>query len=784
MKWINQQKIQLNATSVKKLRDDKKNVKPSSKSKKAEDTNMKDIEQIVAEKQVLSTGGSAENTTEQGVVEKVDRHNRKDVQLTSRNINTEVANMKDVEDSTLTEKQEVSMNASTASRFSNRIKRSTVDPSIQSTKKQKVSDKLRKDSLEDQRAPKSPEDLGAAVGGELLKTRQTRSGTKRLCSTDSKDSESSGSLSLEDMGSNFSDDISPSHESSNESDENTKEDKPVSPQEKSEEKVLRTPKTLRTRSQRTVASKKIVSSSETSSDSNDQPMMNAGDSVSLSRMDYHPIPHIENSEESENILIQKLGLNINAIELYCNTTDTKMPTNGAMANGQEKGRPSRALLAMLKERSDLDGVALEAYDLLPFEPNNVVGTGSNRERYLTNQELLVLQNICVLNPEAPDVDMFYQILIQLLLARRRVLLVPNSLALLVMAERVRKEFNRAKRKGKYCEYLAQDWDACKIYTAEDYWLADNKPPDVPTVRTVLSMFCLWKNLEKRVPISLPIALEELCRNLVLGDVDKIGLCVKLYSRYCTFLYEEKNPELAEFFLNQPFIGSKTQLQKKKLLHCMKENSKGPLPRDNFNITENDVQLLLKQCQEAERAVLISPGPKEEENFRKYVQALKYKVDAYKKEIQSIQKVTKETEKRKFQLLSQFSNPRFEDLTQDLSKTTETLYRSLSKRTTEFEMLKEAECMAAKESNKVLRLSPSVLKAADLGENVSNSMKELVYELLLNEVKLEELRPALCIVVEGLTNKDPSSIVPSDSWIRNFARITGLKVKSHNSILRW
>ncbi|MPC19245.1 hypothetical protein E2C01_012158 [Portunus trituberculatus] len=439
---------------------------------------------------------------------------------------------------------------------------------------------------------------------------------------------------------------------------------------------------------------------------------------------------------------------------------------------------------MLRERSDLDGVAKEAFDLLPFEHHNLLGIANNRERYLTNQELLVLQNICVLNPEAPDVDMFYQILIQVLLARRRVLMVPNSLALLVVTEKIRREFNRAKRKGNHSEYLAQDWDPCKIYTTEDFWIAEKKPPKVPTVRTVLSIFCLWKNMEKRVPISLPIALEELCRNLVLWDVDKIGICVKLYSRYCTFLYEEKNPSLTEIFLNQPFVGSKTKLQK-KLLYSKEDSSKDTTEnlslKHNKNVIENDVQALLKQCLEAEQAALHSSNPSEEEWFRKCVQALKAKVDLYKKDIQLIQKVTKDTEKKKFQLLSNLNSSEYEDLPQDLGKTTETLYRLLAKITTKFEMIKEAECMAAKETNKVPRLSSSALKAADLGEDISENMKDLVYELLLNKVGVEEMRPVLCSIVENMTDKN-ISVVPSNSWIRNFARITGLKVRSRSSVV--
>ncbi|XP_045108473.1 LOW QUALITY PROTEIN: uncharacterized protein LOC123503108 [Portunus trituberculatus] len=736
------------------------------------EVNMIDAEQVLTEKQIVSTVELVGNTAEhEDVSERV-----------SGNTEPEDVNMKDAKEQTVTEKQDMSSGNS----FTNQVKRSAEGPSIHSSKKQKVSDRVREKSPRDTEIQEA-KDLTAVMEGVPSKPQRktrTRTETRRLCSTDSKESESSMPASFEGLQSSLSSEMTPNGDSSDEYDKNTSKERRVC-KEKMEEKILKSPRILKSRSQRAI-SKKFVSSSETSSDSNDLPV-SKNDSVPQLRtcMNYQPVSSAINNEETGNILVQKLGLDINAIDLYCNTTDSKIPTNRDMANmPRQRGRLTKALEAMLRERSDLDGVAKEAFDLLPFEHHNLLGIANNRERYLTNQELLVLQNICVLNPEAPDVDMFYQILIQVLLARRRVLMVPNSLALLVVTEKIRREFNRAKRKGNHSEYLAQDWDPCKIYTTEDFWIAEKKPPKVPTVRTVLSIFCLWKNMEKRVPISLPIALEELCRNLVLWDVDKIGICVKLYSRYCTFLYEEKNPSLTEIFLNQPFVGSKTKLQK-KLLYSKEDSSKEHTEnlslKHNKNVIENDVQALLKQCLEAEQAALHSSNPSEEEWFRKCVQALKAKVDLYKKDIQLIQKVTKDTEKKKFQLLSNLNSSEYEDLPQDLGKTTETLYRLLAKITTKFEMIKEAECMAAKETNKVPRLSSSALKAADLGEDISENMKDLVYELLLNKVGVEEMRPVLCSIVENMTDKN-ISVVPSNSWIRNFARITGLKVRSRSSVV--
>ena len=754
-------------------------IKTQDEDEESEEGDMSIAEHTVPENQMESTDQPADNTKVQEHTDKLQRRNKNNTKCSNQK-----TKRKDVKDQTVTRKRGVATNASGSKTLSNRVKRSAVDSTIQSRKKQKVSSDSEKDSPPHQETQHTAEDVTDLMGGESTERR----GTKRSCSIDSKESESSVSPSFDGIGSSFSDGSAPSCKSSNESDTNTNQERPVSvsPQKKKKGKVLRTPRGLKMRLKRTVSHQNIVSSSGTSSDSSNQVVMYPGDSTphSTTCTDYKPVLPFNNTEESENILIQKLGLNVSAIELYCSTSDSKIHTNRDMANSpRDRGRPSTAMQEMIKERSHLDGVAKQAFDLLPFEPHNIIGIAKAKERYLTNQELLVLQNICVLNPEAPDMEMFYQILIQVLLARKQVLLVPNSLALLVVAERIRKEFNRAKRKGNHSEYLAQNWDASKVYTTADFYIADKKPPKMPTVRTVVSLFCLWKNLDKRVPISLPIALEELCGNLVLWDVDKIGICVKLYSRYCTFLYEEKNPSLAEFFLNQPFVGSRTQLQKQKLLNSMAGDSRvspaNPSSRCSINVTKsNDVQLLLKQALKAEQAAVISPGTNEA-HFRECVQALKHKVNAYKNEIQQIQKVTKETEKKKFQLLSKFNNSQYEDLPQDLGKTTETLYRLLAKTTTKFEMLKETESMAAKHSNKVCRLSPSALKAANLGEDVSESMKELVYELLLNEVKVEDMKPVLCVIVEDITNKH-SAIVPSDSWIRNFARITGLKVKPRDN----
>ncbi|XP_050685999.1 uncharacterized protein LOC126980305 isoform X2 [Eriocheir sinensis] len=626
--------------------------------------------------------------------------------------------------------------------------------------------------------------------------RRTRRETKRVASADSRNSESL-SPSLENTNDSLSDDPPPSCEFSYESDHEVSGKRSVSPVIRTRpEKTLNSSKVLKTKSQRTPAVKGVVPHSESSSDSCGQQITDAVHlTPQLSRsIDGKLGPWSENTEESTNMLVQQLGLNVSGINLYCNVTDTKILTNGDMKNkASDRGKSIPALETMLKERSNLDGVARDAFDLLPFESSNfsISGNSASKERFLTNQELLVLQNICVLNPENPDVDMFYQILIQILLARKRVLLVPNSLTLLLVAEGVRREFNRAKRKGKYVLYLAQDWDADKLYTAEDFWLGNKRPPNVPSVSTVLSMFCLWKNLEKRFPISFPIALEELCRNLALWDVDKIGICVKLYSRYCTFLYEEKNLNLTQFFLNQPFLGSQTELQKKTLLCRMTGNSKQTDEKSSdekssihsFNVSENDVQILMKQCMEAEQAVLQSSSPKDEEVFRKSVQALKYKVDAYKKEINLIQKVIKETEKKKSQLLTKLSNPQIKDCMKELNKTIENLYRTLSRRTAKYEVIREVENMSVKEVSRASRPPAVVLKGADLGEDVSESMKELVYELLMNEVKIEEVRPALCAIVQNLSDKD-LSVVPTNTWIRNFARVAGLKVITRSNVLRW
>lgn len=625
---------------------------------------------------------------------------------------------------------------------------------------------------------------------------KTRRESKPVASSDLRNAENL-SPSLENTSDSLSDDPPPSCEFSEESDPEVSGKRSVSPVIRTRsKKTLNSSKVLKTKSQRTPAIKRVVSHSESSSDSSDPQITDAVDlTPHLSgSIDGKLGPCSENTVEPTNMLVQQLGLNVSGINLYCNVTDNKILTNGDMIiNASGKGKSIPAVETMLKERSNLDGVARDAFDLLPFESSNfsVSGNTASKERFLTNQELLVLQNICVLNPENPDVDMFYQILIQILLARKRVLLVPNSLTLLLVAEGIRKEFNRAKRKGNYVLYLAQNWDADKLYTAEDFWLGNKRPPNIPSVSTVLSMFCLWKNLEKRFPISFPIALEELCRNLALWDVDKIGICVKLYSRYCTFLYEEKNLNLTEFFLNQPFLGSQTELQRKTLLCRMTGNSNQTYEKSSnektsihfFNVSENDVQILMKQCMEAEQAVLRSSSPKDEEVFRKSVQALKYKVDAYKKEIILIQKVIKETEKKKFQLLTKLSDPQFKDCMKELNKTIENLYRTLSRRTAKYEVIREVENMSIKEVSRASRPPAVVLKGADLGEDVSESMKELVYELLMNKVKIEEVRPALCAIVQNLSDKD-LSVVPTNTWIRNFARVAGLKVITHSNVLRW
>ncbi|XP_042203902.1 uncharacterized protein LOC121853653 isoform X3 [Homarus americanus] len=502
---------------------------------------------------------------------------------------------------------------------------------------------------------------------------------------------------------------------------------------------------------------------------------------------------VPSEENTGNNLCAVLGLNVNTLDTYCSSTDMKTITNGGMVkHPSKKYKYSFSHYEMLKERSALCGLAREAFDLLPFESDNcrplTPGT-RGRRRFLTNRELLMLQNICILNPESPDVDLLFRILIQILLTRKRVLLVPNSLTLLLVAENLRRDFNRAKSKGTYSIFLSQDWDPSNIYTAEDLWLSKLELTEGPTIRNIISVFCLWKNLEQHLPnVSLPEAVEELCRNINLRATDKTQFCIKLYTRFCSYLYEEKNRILAEFFLNQPLTESNPPKSRKQLINAMMASldmtdlsSAGSL-----NGAEKEVQSAEQKCVTAEKAALQSPDFQKKEELRVNLTIFKEKLSKYKEMNDMMLKRIKLAENRKQEIVNKFVDSKSKKLVQKLSETRRAIHQSLAKRKGDgsMENVENSKKALKVDYTKNIRSSTeicsrerfsSVAASIDLGEDVPQTVREGIYELLANGVDVNQVRTVVHTILTKVGGEE-SPALPSVSWIRNFARLNGFMIK--------
>ncbi|KAK3873044.1 hypothetical protein Pcinc_021914 [Petrolisthes cinctipes] len=522
--------------------------------------------------------------------------------------------------------------------------------------------------------------------------------------------------------------------------------------------------------------------------------------------------HNTKRERSGITLCAALGLNTFTLESYFKGIDSQSMNNETAARMlSEQLKHSPAYNAMVSEQSALIGFAREAFNLLPFERNNChiaeLCSGVEPERYLTNRELLALQGICIHHPESPDVDLFYQILVQILIVRNRVLLVPNSLSLLLVAEKLRRDFNRSKRRGNSAEFLAQEWDVNNLYTTEDLQLIKKNPPKEPTVRHVLSVFCLWKTLEKQSPnltpnMPLPEALEELCRDIDLSNVDKTGLCVRLYAKFCHFLYDEKDNNLAEYFLNQRFIGPNTPSSKKALMRAMQPHTQQRLKAHDslssqcLSKVEEEVTKAIQVCTEAEKVALHSSDPVKELEFQQSVSKLKECIEKYRELKERILKKSQYAERKKEEILSNINEPKFKKIVSELHTTLTTLYQKLSEQ--------HANNITDPDTNATNRKQPypkpslstrgrsrgrkrklhgrvvdrnmssGSRQVSSCGEEVDRNMRELVRELLEKDVEAEQVRPIILALTP--TSSLERLTLPSNTWIRNFARLNGFKVK--------
>ncbi|XP_042877410.1 kinesin-related protein 4-like isoform X2 [Penaeus japonicus] len=467
-------------------------------------------------------------------------------------------------------------------------------------------------------------------------------------------------------------------------------------------------------------------------------------------------------DDDQSMLCKKLGLDIDNIDISCSSSDMKRVNNGTMAKQDlVEEEVSRAHATMLKERSALHGFASEAFDLLPFEVENFYDSAHEDEsvqRYMTNRELLTLHSIFILDAELPNAELFYQVLIQILMSRNQVLLVPDSRTLLQVLEKLRRDFNRAKVGKSYSQFLAQDWDMRNIYTSENLWGKERAFPNNPNIRNLLSIFCLWKNIGKQLTDFSPSsAIQEMCKSTDLSSTDKLGMCVRLYARFCAFLYKENHPELAELFLDRKFTMSNISISREALINSMKclavENQR---IETSLTITETEVTQALQNCIEAEKMVLRSETPKTVKHFQRLLKQFEQKLDRYRDTNTELVKRIRVAESRRDKLESGINDPNLRASVQELTDGLNTIHRNKRKRST----LDEADQSAAK-------------FVARSESEVTEDTKEVIHDILAKGVKPELVRTVIQTVMNKVTGESALNL-PDVFWIRKYAQENGFQ----------
>ncbi|XP_047476298.1 microtubule-associated protein futsch-like isoform X2 [Penaeus chinensis] len=469
-------------------------------------------------------------------------------------------------------------------------------------------------------------------------------------------------------------------------------------------------------------------------------------------------------ENRQSLLCKKLGLDINNIAISCSSSDLKRANNGTMAKQVSvEEAVSRAHITLLKERSALQGFASEAYDLLPFEFKNFYDSVHNDEstqRFMTNRELLTLHSIFILDAELPNAELFYQVLIQILRSRNQVLLVPDSRTLLQVLEKLRRDFNRAKVGKSYSEFLAQNWDMRNIYSAETLWNNTRGYPNNPNIRNVLSIFCLWKNIGKQLPDFYPsLAIQEMCKFTDLSSTDKLGMCVRLYARFCTFLYKENHPELAELFLDQKFTISNISVSRDALINSMKcQASENQRVEASLTSTETEVIQAMQNCTEAEKMALRSENPKTLRHFHRLLKQFEQKLDRYRDANAELVKKITVAETRKEKLMNKIKDPSLKGSLHELSDELSTIYHNKRKNSSLIE--------ADQRSSKFARMESEPYEVAE-------STKEVIHNILAKGVKPELVRTVIQTIMKKVTGESALNL-PDVFWIRKYAQENGFQ----------
>nr|XP_027217690.1 uncharacterized protein LOC113810185 [Penaeus vannamei] len=468
-------------------------------------------------------------------------------------------------------------------------------------------------------------------------------------------------------------------------------------------------------------------------------------------------------EDSQSLLCKKLGLDLHNIDISCSSSDMKRANNGTVAKQVSvEEEVSHAHITLLKERSALHGFAMEAFDLLPFEAENFYDSVQNddsAQRFMTNRELLTLHSIFILDAELPNAELFYQVLIQILMSRNQVLLVPDSRTLLQVLEKLRRDFNRAKVGKSYSEFLAQNWDMRNVYSAETLWNSKRGYPNNPSIRNVLSIFCLWKNIGKQLPDFYPsLAIQEMCKFTDLSSTDKLGMCVRLYARFCTFLYKENHPELAELFLDQKFTISNISVSRDALINSMKcQASENQRIEASLTSTETEVRQAMQNCTEAEKMALRSENPKTLRHFQRLLKQFEQKLDRYKDTNAELVKRIRVAEAKKEKLVNKIKDPNLKESLHELTDGLNTIYRKRKN---------SSLCEADQRSAKLARMESEPCE-------VEESTKEVIHNILAKGVKPELVRTVIQTIMKKVTGESALNL-PDVFWIRKYAQDNGFQ----------
>ncbi|XP_066978722.1 serine-rich adhesin for platelets-like [Macrobrachium rosenbergii] len=463
-------------------------------------------------------------------------------------------------------------------------------------------------------------------------------------------------------------------------------------------------------------------------------------------------------------MLQALNLDIKDVNIYSSYCNIPITNKMKVDCPSERDKISPCYFSMLKERSALNGHALIAFDLLLYESNNqhsVASLGSTKSRFVTKRELLTLQSIFILNPETPDISLFYEVFVQILLSRKKVLLIPDSHTFLVVTEDIRKEYNRAKSKDLSIQLLNENWDPNNIYSADDAWLEGQNLEEV-TNRDVISIFCTWRNLGKEPnDQSLSKALQSLRQFHNIKNGDYFGSCFRLYTKFIRFVYEEKDLELAKVFLDEPFIGGCCIVSKKFLQNLINFNKqKNNLP--NYDDDVDNFKDAVERFEDLEAVAYESLNAPILRDLCSQMIVVEEKMKVFIENNEVISKRLTGLLGKREKLLREIKGPEIRRLVQTMRTSIVELHKVAQKRRQENSYNKK---------NK-RRKCDLDMTGSDLDSSctdVSPHMKELIKDLLSKGVKPEKVRQVIGIV-SGITKEEKVLEVPSEKWILNFAQM--------------